>query len=142
MGNLSGLETDFDLYVHAVGPQPIVSDTGISIEDYAAMDPQNEFDIELFVRNDMVLTNLYLNVFGMFRGLEFLRGDLRVVFVPDEGMMKDLVEYVQTHETLDISYQKLIQDLLVHEFRYENGEVDDYNGIIRAKPGEEILENF
>lgn len=140
-GNLNGLETDFDLYVHAVGPQPVVSDTGISIEEYAAMDPQNKFNIELFVRNDVVLTNLYINVFSMLQGLECLRGDLRVVFVPEEGTMGELMGYVQTHETLDISYQMLIKDLLVHDFTYENGLVEDVNGIIRGKPGKEI-ENF
>ena len=38
--NLDDLEGYYDVFVYARGPQPITADTGLSIAEYAALDPK------------------------------------------------------------------------------------------------------
>ena len=137
MENLDALQAYYDVYVHAVGPQPITNNVGISIPDYAALDPQNHFTVELFVLPEGTSTaDLYTNVSGMLQGLESLRGDIRMVLVPDEETMTSLQTFVEEHDTLDIEYQKLIKDLKTCEMQYENGALKTSEQEFKASVGD------
>lgn len=110
--------------MHAIGPQPIISDAKISIRDYASLDVYNRFRIELFVQPEGKDTAaFYQSIAKLFHDLEYLDGDACLFFV-DEEQMEDVQAYLEINDTLTFEFSKVTQEFFYLEIPYEKGVIE------------------
>lgn len=110
--------------MHAIGPQPIISDAKISIRDYASLDVYNRFRIELFVQPEGKDTAaFYQSIAKLFHDLEYLNGDACLFFV-DEEQMEDVQAYLEINDTLTFEFSKVTQEFFYLEIPYEKGVIE------------------
>ena len=110
--------------MHAIGPQPIISDAKISIRDYASLDVYNRFRIELFVQPEGKDTAaFYQSIAKLFHELEYLNGDACLFFV-DEEQMEDVQAYLEINDTLTFEFSKVTQEFFYLEIPYEKGVIE------------------
>ena len=110
--------------MHAIGPQPIISDAKISIRDYASLDVYNRFRIELFVQPEGKDTAaFYQSIAKLFHDLEYLDGDACLFFV-DEEQMEDVRAYLEINDTLTFEFSKVTQEFFYLEIPYEKGVIE------------------
>ena len=107
--------------MHAIGPQPIISDAKISIRDYASLDVYNRFRIELFVQPvGKDTAAFYQSIAKLFHDLEYLDGDACLFFV-DEEQMEDVQAYLEINDTLTLQVKQETKEFYDLELPYEKG---------------------
>lgn len=124
--NLDGLPGYYYLYTYASGPQPAANDVNISIQDYVALDPNNDFRIELFVcPENSDVKKMYICVAKMLKGLQFLPVNA-TLYLMDEKNMAGIQAYLEDG------------DANVRTFSYKNRKKGFYSFVLPYEKG--ILE--
>lgn len=135
--NLDNLPGYYTVFTHAVGPQPITDNREISIADYAALDPYNRFQVELFVKpEEASASSLYSSLTNLFHGLEYLKGGLNLFLVSEE-QMEEVQAYFEQNDTLTTEYTGLTGDLFTLELSYDLGRPEqseqDFAALVRDR---------
>lgn len=121
--NLDVLPAYYYLFVHAIGPQPIVDDAEVTVEDYAAMDPYNRFQIELFaVPEEKDINALYDGLSKLYEGMDYLNGNV-CLYIIDEERMEAVQTYFETSDGLKFDFYRLSKEFFSFEIPYENGRI-------------------
>jgi len=121
--NLDTLPGYYYLFTQAVGPQPITSDAEISIEGYAALDPYNRFQINLFaVPEEASPAPFYASVSRLFEGLEYLAGSARL-YVVNAEQMQAVQDYLAINDKPDMEYKQLTRGFFSVDIPYEKGTI-------------------
>lgn len=119
--NLDQLPGCYYLAVFAGGPQPRAEDPDISIQDYAALDPLNMFQAEVFVMPEKADAEaLFNSISGIFDGMRCFSGTIRLYLVKEEEM--DAAQtYLEANDGLYSEYLELTKDFFRLEIPYQNG---------------------
>lgn len=121
--NLNELPAYYYLFVHAIGPQPIVNDVEITIKDYAALDSYNRFRIEIFVvPEEQDVDAVYHALANLYSGLDCLNGDARL-FVIDEEQMESVQTYFEINDKPGFDFFSLTEKFFSLEIPYKNGDI-------------------
>lgn len=136
--NLNELPAYYYLFVHAIGPQPIVNDAEITIRDYAALDSYNRFRIELFaVPEEQDADAFYCTLAKLYRDLDYLNGDARL-FLVDEEQMEIVQAYFETNDEPGFEFFRLTKEFFSFEIPYKNGDIE-INREVFAAAVKEVL---
>lgn len=121
--NLGALSEQCYLFVHAIGPQPIVDDIDITVEDYAALDSYNRFQIELFVMSGKTdADTIYNELSSLYDGMSYLKGGV-CLYVVDADHMEAVQEYFAVNDSLYLEFYNLADELSTFDIPYANGSI-------------------
>ena len=121
--NLDKLPAYFYVYTHGKGPQSIVDNPRISIQEYAELDGGNSFWVELYIlleRDDPA--GLYTEISGMLKGLEYVHADVRLVLVNEE-QMNEVQSYFERNEGIFSEYREVTDGCRTIEIPFERGRI-------------------
>lgn len=119
--NLDQMPGIYYLSVFAGGPQPYTEDPNISIQDYAALDTLNVFQVELLITPDgKDSEGLYNSLGSIFNGMECLSGVIRLYLVNAEQMEAAQI-YLDANDRLHSEYLELTRDFFRLEIPYQKG---------------------
>ena len=100
-----------DVYVNAVGPQPITGDTNISIEEYASLDPLNRFRVDLFLTSaEEIGTTANYDT-----GLSGITLAPHLYITDEEGLMS-VRTYWSAHDGINLDYKTLVEPWEYQDF--------------------------
>lgn len=122
--NLDQMPGIYYVDVFAGGPQPYTEDPDISIQDYAALDTLNVFQVELFVVPEKKDPEaFYSSISGLFSGMECLSGAVRLYLVSEE-QMSAAQEYLEVSDDLYSEYLEVTKGFFRLDIPYRKGVLD------------------
>ena len=134
--NVGALNGTYYIYVSTLSGGMGISDTSISIADYAAFNPKNKFTISMYYApQEYDADIMYDKLSESLHGLEALNGYF-FVHVIDEKNLYNMKEYLQTHAFFDKDeYEPYLKDELKIQIPYSNGRLDMTRGEFIEKAG-------
>lgn len=122
--NLDGLPGYYYLFARAMGPQPIADNAEITIREYAAIDPYNQFRIEVFVVPEKKDADAFYNSLAkIFKGLGYLNGSVRL-FVVDEEQMESVQAFFDEYDGITLDFLTLSENFFSVKISYKGGEIE------------------